>query len=210
VLVGICKASRTFQTFPVVYTRYSQAVRFVPRERKVMTFILAQGDAGLPPTEVCDRIAARTGLKALTRDEFMWSTIQYYLRRTGIPINFGTTVILGFVVGTAIAGQTFYLFTVENLRQFGTLKALGMTDDRIVGMIVIQAIVVGVLGYGLGAGVAGCFGEVTRDATRLAFFMPWQVLAGTGAAVVLISVLSSLLCIRRVLVLEPAIVFRGE
>jgi putative ABC transport system permease protein len=47
------------------------------------------------------------------------------------------------------------------------------------------------------------------DAYLLAFFLPWQVLLGTGAAVLVIALLSSLLSIRRVLVLEPAAVFQG-
>ena len=56
----------------------------------------------------------------------------------------------GFLVGTAIAGQTFYNFTIENLKQFGALKAMGATNVRIVGMILLQATVVGLLGYGIG------------------------------------------------------------
>jgi putative ABC transport system permease protein len=210
VIVGICRVSRTFQTFPVVFTRFSQAVQFTPRERKVMTFILAQNDPATPPRKVCTRINEQTGLQALPRDDFTWKTIGYYLRRTGIPMNFGITVALGFLVGTAIAGQTFYLFTVENLRQFGTLKALGADHRQIMAMILVQSAVVGLMGYGLGVGLAALFGEVTKNLSRLAFFMPWQVLAGTGAAVVLMVVLSSLLSLRRVLVLEPAVVFKGE
>jgi putative ABC transport system permease protein len=209
VLVGICKASRTFQTFPIVYTRYSQATLFVPRERKLMSFVLAQPDQGLNTQEVCDRIQKQTGLKALSRKQFIWSTIDYYLRATGIPMNFGITVLLGFVVGTAIAGQTFYLFTIENLRQFGSLKAMGVTNVRIVGMILLQALIVGAIGYGMGIGLAALFGQMSSHADKLAFFMPWQVLAGTGLAVVVIMIFSSLLSVRRVLVLEPAIVFRG-
>lgn len=61
------------------------------------------------------RIKSETSLKVETNDQFFWSTIGYYTERTGIPINFGITVMLGFVVGCAIAGQTFYLFTIENL-----------------------------------------------------------------------------------------------
>lgn len=209
VLVGICRASRTFQTFPVVYTRYSQALTFVPPERKVLSFVLAQNAPELPATEVCQRIERQTGLQALTRDQFIWKTIGYYLRRTGIPINFGVTVLLGFLVGTAVSGQTFYLFTIENLRQFGTLKALGAGNRVILGMILFQGGLAGVIGFGLGAGLASLFGQLTHGLSRLAFFMPWQVLAGTGVAVVLIVLLSSVLCIRRVLSLEPAIVFRG-
>ncbi|HBB73743.1 MAG TPA: ABC transporter permease, partial [Planctomycetaceae bacterium] len=97
--------------FPILYTRYSQAVRFAPPERKVLSFILAQPRPEFDPRDVCRRIEAQTRLQALTRDEFLWKTIRYYLVKTGIPVNFGVTVLLGFLVGTAIAGQTFYLFT---------------------------------------------------------------------------------------------------
>ncbi len=209
VVVGICKALRTWQTFPLVYTRFTQAVNFVPTERKVLSFILAQGQPGLTPEEVCTRISRQSGLLALTRSQFAWKTMQYYLTRTGIPVNFGTTVLLGFLVGTAVAGQTFYMFTLENLKQFGTLKAMGASNSRLVGMILLQAMVVGVLGYSIGVGMAASFGWLTQPAAKLAFDMPWQVLVGTGAAVGLIVMLSSLMSIRRVLVLEPAIVFRG-
>jgi len=209
VLVGICEASRTFQTFPIVYTRYTQAIGFIPPERNVMTFALAEPLPGISTEEVCTRIRQQTGLEAQSRDQFIWTTIRYYMERTGIPINFGMTVVLGFIVGTAVAGQTFYLFTIENLRQFGTLKALGTSNLRILRMVLLQALIVGLLGFGMGIGTAGVFGELAAGSSRLAFYMPWQVMALTAAAVVLIVVLSSLLCIRRVLVLEPAIVFKG-
>src|SRR5262249_7990105 len=141
VLVGLCKSLPTFQTFPVVYTRYRQATRFVPRERKLMTFVLAKAAEGIPTAEVCRRITEQTGLRAATQQEFAWSTILYYLKRTGIPINFGITVLLGFIVGCAIAGQTFSTFVLENLSQFGALKAMGVTNTRIVGMVLVQALV---------------------------------------------------------------------
>lgn len=209
VLVGVCKASQTFQTFPVIYTRFSQATLFVPKERKLMSFVLAQPKPGVPATDVCRRIEEQTGLKALTREEFTWATIWFYFKHTGIPINFGITVVLGFLVGTAIAGQTFYMFTTENIRQFGALKSMGVGNLRLVGMILLQATLVGLLGYAMGVGLAAIFGAFTKMADKLAFFMPWQVLVFTGVAVIAIMAMSSLLSIRRVLVLEPAIVFRS-
>jgi putative ABC transport system permease protein len=208
VLVGICKASRTFQTFPVLYTRYHQALQFIPQERRVMSFVLAKAEPDVPAREVCDRIREQTGLKALPSDEFAWQTIGYYLRRTGIAINFGITVLLGFIVGCAIAGQTFYTFVLENLNQFGALKAMGVGNLRIIRMVLVQGLVVGVLGYSLGVGLAALFGVATRN-TEISFFMPWQILVGTAAAVGIIVMLSSLVSVWRVLVLEPAVVFRG-
>lgn len=209
IVVGVCEASRTFQTFPIIYARYSQAIQFVPQERKVMSFILAQSNPNESPQEVAARIKRQTGLQAELRDEFIWTTINYYMEKTGIPINFGITVLLGFMVGTAIVGQTFYLFTVENIRQFGTLKALGVGNFSLMRMIILQAVVVGSIGYCLGVGAAAMFGYLTESAARLAFFMPWQVLAITGAAVLLIIVLSSLFSLRRVLSVDPATVFQG-
>jgi putative ABC transport system permease protein len=209
VVVGLTKASRTFQSFPIVYTRYSQAVLFAPPERKVLSFVLAEAAPGLSEKEVCHRITERTGLQALTRQQFLWKTIRYYLAKTGIPVNFGITVFLGFLVGTAIAGQTFYLFTVENIRQFGALKAMGTSNWTILLMVLAQGLQVGVIGYGLGVGLAAVFGWVVKGASRLAFFMPWQVLAITAAAVFVIVLVASLLSIRKVLVVDPAIVFRG-
>jgi putative ABC transport system permease protein len=218
VIVGICKASPTFQTFPIAYTRYTQATQFVPSERKVLSFILAQPAPGVPVKEVCRRIEEATQrpsgepqLKALPREKFVEETIRYYLRRTGIPINFGITIALGFVVGAAIAGQTFYLFTVENLKQFGALKAMGVGNLRLVGMILVQGLVVGVIGYGIGLGLAAAFGEFIGKVVKTvppAFYMPWQIPALTAGAVLMIIMLAGLASIRRVLVLEPAVVFR--
>ncbi len=208
-IVGVCKARRTFQTFPVVYTRYSQATLFVPRERKVLSFILAQPEPSIASEEVCRRIVAQTGLKAETRAQFSETTIWYYMKKTGIPINFGITVVLGFIVGAAIAGQTFYLFTIENLKQFGALKAMGASNGTLVLMILLQAILVAFIGYGLGVGGAAIFGALTKSMAKLAFYMPWEVLVGTGVAVVAMAILAALLSIRKVLVLEPAIVFQG-
>jgi putative ABC transport system permease protein len=209
VVVGITRASRTFQSFPICYTRYSQAVQFAPPERKVLSFVLAEPEAGVTAEEACRRIEERTGLQALTREQFIWKTIRYYMAKTGIPVNFGITVLLGFLVGTAIAGQTFYLFTVENIRQFGALKAMGTSNWMILVMVLGQALQVGIVGYGTGVGLAALFGFASRHFTRLSFFMPWQVLAITAAAVFLIVLVASLVSIRKVLVVDPAIVFRG-
>ncbi len=208
-VVGIVDASAPFQTFPVFYTRYSQALNYVGRERKLMSFVIAKAVPGVPAEQLTRRIEAATGLKALTRDEFGWLTIRYYLTHTGIPINFGLTVGIAMIVGTVVAGMTFYLFTLENLKQFGALKAMGTTNGRLVGMILLQALIVGAVGYAIGMGLSATFFVVARtDATR-GIVMLWQVMAGTAGVVLFIVAAASLLSIRKVLVLEPAMVFRG-
>lgn len=208
VLVGICQVSQTFESFPVVYTRYTEALQYVPPERKLLSYVVARSEPDVPADEVCQRIERQTSLKALTSEEFEWMTIRYYLRETGIPVNFGITVALGFLVGTAIAAQTFYLFTVENKRQFAALKAMGARNSWIVRALLLQAAMVGGIGYGIGVGLAAVFAQTTQETDRLAFLMPWQVLLGTGVAVVVMVMVSALLSIRSVLALEPATVFQ--
>jgi putative ABC transport system permease protein len=212
-IVGICEASPTFQTFPIVYTTYSRAVHYAAQERRSLSFVLAKTEEGVPLEEVCRRIEEQTGLMAMSPSEFAWRTIAYYLIQTGIPVNFGITVLLGFVIGAAIAGQTFYLFTIDNLKQFGALKAMGVDNRQLVGMVLLQGAVVGMLGYMIGLGLGSAFMELVTLQLRSrglppANFMAWPIPLGTGLAAALIVFASALISLRRVLALEPAAVFR--
>ena len=209
-IVGISDASAPFVSLPVMHTRYSEAVNLLGRERTELSFIIARPAPGVSPKELTTRIEARTGLRARTTEEFMWDCIGYYLKNTGIPVNFGITIAVALVVGTVVAGQTFYLFTVENLKQFGALKAMGVTNRRLIGMILLQAGTVASLGFALGTGMAAAFFEITLHmlATRGIVLM-WQCVGLTGVCILLVAMVASILSIRRVLVLEPAAVFRG-
>jgi len=209
-IVGISDASAPFTSFPVMFTRYSLAVNYIGRQRTRMSFVLAKTQPGVPAAEVTERIRAATGLRAIPRDEFGWMTIRYYMQHTGIPVNFGLTVAIGLIVGTVVAGQTFYIFTIENLKQFGALKAIGTTNLRIVGMILLQALLVGAIGYSIGMGMTAVFFAITtrQEATR-GIVLLWQTMAGTAGVVLFIVAVASLMSIRKVLKLEPAIVFRG-
>jgi len=211
VIVGVSEASPPFTTFPVVYTKYSSAMHYIGRTRKQMSFILVRARQGEDTHVLARRIATETGLKALTWRDFTWATISYYLKRTGIPVNFGITVALGFIVGAAVVGQTFYIFVIENLRQFGALKAMGVGNGTILRMVLLQAIVVAAIGYAIGIGMCAGFFEITsRISINLrGFGLLWQVAAGTAGAVLVIIVIASFASIRKVMVVDPAIVVRG-
>ncbi|MCK9619101.1 MAG: ABC transporter permease [Methylobacter sp.] len=208
IVVGIAKVTRTFQSQPVVYTTYSRAKNYAPKERKLLSFVLVKAKPGQDLAVLTRRIRATTGLAAYTSEEFKSLTYEYFMRNTGIPINFGISVLLGFIVGAAIAGQTFYNFTLENLRQFGVLKAMGTSNWTLLRMILLQAVLVGTIGYGLGVGLTALFGYSMRNSI-LAFKFPWQLLMFSGAGVSLICVFAALVSIIKVIRLEPAIVFKG-
>lgn len=208
VVVGICRVSRTFQSQPVIYTTYSRATVFAPRERKLLSFVLVKARQGEDLKALCGRIKLTTGLAAYTAQEFKDVTYNYYMKYTGIPINFGIAVALGFLIGTAIAGQTFYNFTLENLRYFGTLKAMGATNGILLRMILLQALMVGALGYGLGVGGASLFGYLLGG-TELSFRLTQELLYVSAGAIMIIIIFSALISIHKVMRLEPAIVFKA-
>jgi putative ABC transport system permease protein len=118
-------------------------------------------------------------------------------------------VTLGFIVGVAISGMTFYNFTLDNLRYFGTLKAMGTTNRKLLRMISLQAAMVGAIGYGLGVGAASAWGGFLSGRTQIAFQLPWQLLLISAVAVLVICVGAAAVSIRKVMKLEPGIVFRS-
>lgn len=207
-IVGIAQARRSFSGGPFVFTTYERAVLYAPQQRKLLSFIFAAPQPGYTTADVVQRITAETGLKALTEEEFRWSTIWWYVRNTGIPFAVGSIVIIGAVVGMIIAAQTFYAFVLENLRNFAALKAMGTSNARVTMMLVVQALTTGFIGFGLGVGAASLMLRFFVRLGKIGVYTPWQLPVGVFVVVMLISLFAALLGIIRVARTEPAVVFR--
>ena len=91
-IVGISDASAPFVSVPIMHTRYSEAVNFLGRERTQLSFVIARAQAGATPEELAARISSATASARGRTGQFMWDGIGYYLRNTGIPVNFGITI----------------------------------------------------------------------------------------------------------------------
>jgi putative ABC transport system permease protein len=209
-VVGICRARRPIFFAPTLYTLGDRARLWTPALRRDTSFILAGVAPGEDAGEVARAIEARTGLRALTREQFARSSSQFFARNTGIPINFGIAVGLGFAVGASVAGLLFVQFVRDNLRYLGTLKAMGASFGLLARLTLVQALTVGGIGYGLGVGLAALVGALAGSGRgALAWRLPPLLLAVTAAAVLLMCALSSWLALRRIAKLEPAAVFRG-
>lgn len=209
VIRGVADAVPSFTSQVTLYTKYSRALNYVPGTRNRMSFVLAGASDGVAPEDLTRRIEEQTGLRARTRDQFAQDGVDFIIQNTGIPLNFGITVLLGFIVGVAIVGLTFSLFIRDNVKQFGALKAIGVTNRKIRGMVVSQAGLVGLIGYGLGVlGTVLFIWGFSSNPTFKGFYIPWQVPLISLAAVALILLLTGWLALRNVLRTEPAAVFR--
>ncbi|MBL7685728.1 MAG: FtsX-like permease family protein [Deltaproteobacteria bacterium] len=208
-IVGVFKAERSFTGNPYFITTFDRAVFFAPPTRKVVSFVLAAPMPNQNPLEVVKSIEERTGLRARTEDQFSWDTIWWFIRNTGIPIAFGTTVLLGMIVGIAVSGQTFYAFVIENLKNLATFKAMGLNTRLLGKMLLLQSFTVGLLGYAIGSGFGALFGWMALTKREPPFFVPWQLILFTFLMVCIICLFACYLGWRRVKNLEAGMVFRG-
>jgi len=145
---------------------------------------------------------------ALTNQQWEVRTTNWILRETGILINFTITIVLCLAIGPLVAGQTFYTFVLNNLRHFGALKAMGLRNISIMGMIATQVVIVAMIGYGIGVGLASISG-VTLGGVGLAFAMSWPIVAAEAVGIVVCGMFAGLLKLVHVTRLESAIVFRS-
>ncbi|MEH2560133.1 putative ABC transport system permease protein [Bradyrhizobium algeriense] len=206
VVVGISEATTTNMGVPTIYTTYSRAKSYVPSERKTLSFVLVKAKAGTEVGLVISNIRHWTGLAAVTREQFEQMTLWYVIQNTPAFTLFGLSAIIGFGVGGLIAGQTFYNFTLENLRYFGVMKAMGATNRTLLTMIMAQALVAGAIGYGLGVGLISLFSLVIGP--RFPFELSWSLFLVSACGIVLLCVIASGLSMRKVIRLDPASVFK--
>ena len=215
-VVGICEAMRSFTGGPYVWTTYERALQYTPPSRKMLSAVIAAPVKGMSVEQAAADIERTTGLRAYVNHnfgkdtkDFNTSTVWWYIRNTGIPISFGTTVVIGFIVGVAIACQTFYAFVLDNLKHLGALKAMGMSNVKLSMMLLFQAFTIGIIGFGLGLLATSGFAMGALKNGQPPFFMPWQIPVFAFIAVQLICMLAALLGIIRLSLYEPAMVFRA-
>lgn len=203
ILVGVAKLTRAFYPQPIMYMGYQQFKELTPFKKDHASFILVRVKPGANVNEVIQKIKQETGLAAFTREGFKWRSILYFLG-TGILINFGTTVLSGFLLGIAIVGIMFYMLTMDYLPYFAMLRAIGASPRTVSHMIYFQALISGLIGFGLGVGAAAIAGQVIISLQgSVAFLFLPQVLFLAAITVIFICVISAWLCIQRVLKEDP-------
>lgn len=208
IVMGYTKSIRNFILQPRAYTTYSNALNFAPPTRKKLTYILVKAKPDYDQDTLTRNIEAKTGLRAYKKEDFFNVNLEYWMINTGIPINFGISVLMGFIVGAAVAGQTFFNFVRENLKYYAALKAMGLQNKVLAKMVMLQAFTVGFIGYGIGVGLTTLFGMKFNDSV-LAFRMAPGVLLFSALGIFFIIALAAFLGVRHVTKVDPSVVFRS-
>lgn len=194
---------------PTLYTTYSRAIQTLPTTRFTTTYVLAQPKR-LQDIPYIKKMVAQRGYLALTNAEFIDKNTDYYLYKTGLGTNIFIMTIISFIVGLSIAGQTFYAFVLENVEEFGALKAIGAKKHVLMRVIFFQASVVGFLGYGIGVLLCSIMIALARyRLPNFASMVTYQSLAFALVMVLIIIGFASYLGIRKVTKIDPFDIFRG-
>ncbi len=207
-VVGLTRGIRSFTTTPFVFTSFKNALNYTSTAEDQTMYVLARTGPGAAPEEVKARLRERLGdVDVFTRQEFSERTRHYWLFTTGAGIALLVAALVGLMVGCVVVAQTIYATTVDHLREFGTLKAIGASNSYVYSVIVQQAVWSAVAGYGLGMGAAFGVIRLSRGAGA-AILVPWQLTAAIFGLTLLMCVTASLVSVHRVTRLDPAEVFR--
>lgn len=210
VIVGVARvASNGLFGVPTLYTTYSRAIEYIPTTRFTDSYLLVQPKTEAAVADIERRVAA-LGYLALTQAQFKDKIADFYIYRTGFGTNILLMTAISFIVGLSISGQIFYSFVLENLENFGALKAIGAKGAELVAMILFMATFTALTGFGLGIGLVTATITLARmKIDNYAAMLTFVNLALSLGMVVVIAGVSSALGIRRVLRIEPFDIFRG-
>ena len=207
-VAGEVAGTPRFTPQPVLYMTYANASRMLPAQRHRLTFILVNVEQGQDAPDVARRIEAATGLRARSAAEFKRDTVLWFIKNSGVIAQVGVIVVFAASVGCVITGLMLFIFTKENSRLYATLKAIGARNATLLAMILSQAGLAALVGFGLGLGSCAAIGTLLAG-TGFHFRLMWYTPCVAAALVGVVCVVATLLSARTVLNIEPGLVFRG-
>ncbi len=208
-LVAMTTGIRSFTTSPIIFTDIRTARSFMPQlGAEPVTYVLVKVAPGHSIDEVKARINLLPNLAAYTTHEMSSRTRSYWSTRTGVGAGFFTTAVLGIIVGFVVVGQILYSGTLQYIREYGTLKAMGAKNSAVVKVILSQAMISAALGFIVGAPLAMGMRAAMKGANLTVALSP-ELYVTTLVITAVMCAFAALLSIVKVLRLDPASVFKA-
>ena len=208
-VVALTEGIRSFTTSPIVFTDMRTARSYLRQlGGDSVTYVLVEVADGEAVETVKDRINALPHLAAYTRSEMSSRTRSYWSSRTGVGAGFFTTAVLGIIVGFVVVGQILYSGTLQYIREYGTLKAMGARNGAVVKVILYQAMISAALGFVVGGAMAVGMQKAMAGANLTVALSP-ELYAATAVITAVMCSFAALLSIVKVLRLDPASVFKA-
>jgi putative ABC transport system permease protein len=208
-VVGFTKGIRSFTTSPYVFTSFKNGLNYsrVKGDQTVFLLVKTAPEASLP--EVQQRLRANVpGVDVFTTKEMLDKTRYYWIIRTGAGITTLIGAVLGLIVGTVVVAQTIYSSTVDHIREFGTLKAMGAGNGYVYRVIIEQALISAVVGYAGAICIGWLVARKSQSGNAAILLPPEFAIVTLGIAIVMCAG-AACLSIRKATTIDPALVFKG-
>lgn len=209
-LTGLSNGIKSFTTAPVTFMAYEQAQVFLDSWAPDSTsYIVAKvRDISRVDDVARELSASMNDNDVYTKKGFLLKTMLYWTVQTGIGMAFFLTAVLGLIVGGAIVGQTVYANTMEHLREFGTLKALGARNSWIYQVILGQVGISTVAGFTVGSIIILAVKDGFEKAGVNLYLEP-VVFLSLFFVVLFTCFSSAYFSVRKIRTLDPVTVFRS-
>lgn len=210
-VAGFTHGIRSFTTSPFVYTDFKNALNYTNPTAKEseLSYILVKAEPGVSPEQLRRNLQERlTDVDIYTAEEFSRRTRFYWMFTTGAGLAVLTAALMGLVVGVAVVAQTIYAATMDHIREYGTLKAMGATNSYLYRVLIEQAVWSAVLGYGV-AMIVAHFVVKSSEKGGAVILMPLPMVIGMFFLAIVMCVAAALVSINKVTRIDPAMVFKG-
>jgi putative ABC transport system permease protein len=208
-VVGFTRGIRSFTTSPYVFTSFKNALNYTQLRENETFFFLVRLASGADAARVRESLQRTlTGVDVFTNEEMHRKTQRYWVLETGAGVTTLLGAVLGLIVGIVVVAQTIYAATVDHIREFGTLKAMGASNARIYQVILSQAAISGAMGYAVAIVIGALIshGSMSGNAPIL---LPREMAGGTLLLALAMCMGASVISIRKATTIDPALVFRG-
>ncbi|MBK8038511.1 MAG: FtsX-like permease family protein [Verrucomicrobiaceae bacterium] len=209
VIAGVFQTRRAFSGAPFLVTTFQRAADYSLPQRRLATFIIAAAQPGLSPAALAGRIEAETGLKAFSEDSLIDSTLDWWMKNTGVPGSFLTTIIVSLIFGLIVAAMTFSGYVAQQRQVYAALRAMGASSGQLMSMLVVQSLSLSLLSFAVGLAGAYAFGASVGKSGVPPFLMTWQIISGVFGAQLLVGLIGPLRCCWEMHRIQPADVFRS-
>ena len=208
-IIGTLHGVRSFTTIPVIFLDFYRAQALSDVTQGKTAYILVKIARGHDPRQVIIDIKKRLPYNDIyTKAQWAKKSQDYWIFKTGLGFNMGMIVFLGCLVGVVILSQTLYTTTMEHIREFGMVKAIGGSNADIYRLLVRQALVISVAGFAVGTLLAFSLKPLARRGDLDLIISP-ELLAIVFASTVLLCLISSMVSFRKVSSIDPALLFRN-
>ncbi|HEY6183382.1 MAG TPA: ABC transporter permease [Terriglobales bacterium] len=208
-VVGFTHGIRSFTTSPYVFTTFKRAQEYVKLPEDQTIFVLVKLAPGANVEQVRKEILGSVqNVEVFTSHEFSRMTQIYWMFTTGAGVAVLLAALLGLVVGFVVVAQTIYATTMDHLREYGTLKAMGAPNSYVYKVIIKQAAMSAVMGYVLGM-IVSAFVVRASQSGGAAILLPLPMAIGMFFLTLAMCVGAALVSISKVTSLDPAMVFKG-